>query len=44
MGSDGDGATNFAEFNAGTNSRDNLSVFKLTTAATTDGATLALQF
>jgi sialate O-acetylesterase len=41
---DGDGATNSAEFNAGTNPRNNLSVFKLTASATTDAATLALQF
>ncbi len=41
---DGDGATNGAEFNAGTNPRNNLSVFKLTASATTDAATLALEF
>lgn len=41
---DGDGATNVAEFNSGTNPRDNLSVFKVTASATTDAATLALDF
>jgi sialate O-acetylesterase len=41
---DGDGATNLAEFIAGTNPRDNTSVFKLTSSPTTDAATLALQF
>ncbi|MEK0452066.1 MAG: hypothetical protein RL088_4334 [Verrucomicrobiota bacterium] len=41
---DGDGATNLAEFNAGTNPRDNASVFKLTASSTTETGTLALDF
>ena len=41
---DSDGATNLAEFLAGTNPRDGASVFKLTATPTTDAATLALEF
>ena len=41
---DGDGATNLAEFNAGTNPQDPASVFKLASLPTNDPALLALEF